>query len=75
MMMSQLILLVMLHGFPLFFSVKKKDGYGHTCTSSRFLSSALPLPKGETYELEEEASTEKDCDIAQMNCVTIEEEK
>lgn len=60
--------------FPTLFPVKKKKGYGLTCTSFRFLNNALPLPKGETYELEE-ASTEKDCDIAQVNCVTIEEEK
>lgn len=62
--------------FSNFFPVKTKNGQACTSTSFMFLNSAPSLPKGETYETKEEVGIEEEvCDIAQVNCVTIEEEK
>ncbi|KAM1124922.1 hypothetical protein ACFX2B_039780 [Malus domestica] len=61
--------------FPTYFPVKKKNGQSRVCASFRTHNNAPPL-LSEAYEMDEESSTEEEVhSIAQVNCITIEDEK
>ncbi|KAM2353824.1 hypothetical protein ACFX1X_008626 [Malus domestica] len=61
--------------FPTCFPVKKKNGQSHICASFLTHNNAPPL-LSEAYEIDEESSTEEKVhNVAQVNCVTIEDEK
>ena len=62
--------------FPTCFPVKKKNGQSRICASFRTHNNAPPLLESEAYEMDAESSTEEEvCNVAQVNCVTIEDEK